>query len=220
MMGAAAPEPEALAPEPPAPVAEGGAPAAGEGASPVIAVVPEHPAGGADAQDGQPVVGPPAVDGGAGGGAGERPTLTVVGEGQAPPLHAVPASDAGTGGADALAGGESVPNDSGQAAPAPVVEDLSDVRLLLEAGVRAIAGEVRNTLDFYQGQEHGGPVAIVFLSGPALDIPGFGELLEQNLRVPVRGETVTAAGPGALAAGISPQYLAIAAGLAIEEVGS
>jgi type IV pilus assembly protein PilM len=250
MMGApAAPSPEAPASEQPAPAAAGGAPGAGEGASPVIAVVPEHPADGAGAEGEQPVVGPPAVDGGAAGDAGERPTLTVVGgEGEAPPLHAVPESDPGAGGADVLAGGEAdatasfggtqeqaagaqqpsvpdasaarVPTDSGQAAPTPAVEDLSDVRLILEAGVRAIADEVRNSLDFYQGQEHGGPVATVFLSGPALDIPGFGEILEQNLRVPVRGETVTAAGPGALAAGISPQYLAIAAGLAIEEVGS
>jgi type IV pilus assembly protein PilM len=103
------------------------------------------------------------------------------------------------------------------AAPA-VVEDLSDVRLVLESGVRDIAGEVRNTLDFYQAQEHGAPVAVVFLSGPALDIPGFGEMLEQNLGVPVHGETVRAISAEALG-GISPQYLAIAAGLAIDEVG-
>jgi type IV pilus assembly protein PilM len=104
------------------------------------------------------------------------------------------------------------------AAPA-VVEDLSDVRLVLESGVRDIAGEVRNTLDFYQAQEQGVPVAVVFLSGPALDIPGFGEMLEQNLGVPVHGETVSAISAEALS-GISPQYLAIAAGLAIDEVGS
>ena len=100
--------------------------------------------------------------------------------------------------------------------PAPT-EDLSDVRLVLEAGVRGIAGEVRNSLDYFGAQEGGAAVAAVFLSGPALDIPGFGEMLEQNLGVPVHAETITPAGADVLG-GISAHYMAIAAGLAIEEI--
>jgi type IV pilus assembly protein PilM len=102
-------------------------------------------------------------------------------------------------------------------APALPAEDLAEVRVVLEAGVRGIAGEVRNSLDFYQMQEEGTAASLVVLSGPALDIPGFGELLEQNLGLPVRSETVAAANSGALN-GCSAQYFAIAAGLAIEEV--
>lgn len=103
-------------------------------------------------------------------------------------------------------------------APAPAArEDVSDVRVVLEAGVRGIASEVRNSLDFYQAQENGQPVSTVLLSGPALDIPGFGEMLEQNLGVPVQAETI-ATTPASVLHGISAQYLAIAAGLAVEEV--
>ncbi|MHB8491098.1 MAG: hypothetical protein ACYDA6_02640, partial [Solirubrobacteraceae bacterium] len=96
-------------------------------------------------------------------------------------------------------------------------EDLAEVRLVLEAGVRAIAGEVRNSLDYYQGQEDSGTASEVVLSGPALDIPGFAEMLEQYIGLPVRSETVGAVSPQALG-GSSPQYFAIAAGLAVEEV--
>jgi Tfp pilus assembly PilM family ATPase len=88
---------------------------------------------------------------------------------------------------------------------------------VLEAGVRGIAGEVRNSLDFYQAQEGAGQLSLVVLSGPALDIPGFAEMLEQNLGLEVASETVPTINPDALR-GLSPQYFAIAAGLAVEEV--
>jgi type IV pilus assembly protein PilM len=105
-----------------------------------------------------------------------------------------------------------------QAIPAtPVADDLPDVRSILEMGVRGIGSEVRNSLDFYQSQEQGSSVTRVLLSGPALDIPGFGEMLELNLGVPVHAESVAAVGASALN-GISVQYLAIAAGLAIEDI--
>ncbi len=104
-------------------------------------------------------------------------------------------------------------------APTPAVEDLPDVRLALEVGVRGIASEVRNSLDFFQSQEQGPAVSRVYLSGPALDIPGFGEMLELNLGVPVQAESVVAANDDALH-GISIEYLAIAAGLAVDEVAS
>jgi len=102
-------------------------------------------------------------------------------------------------------------------APSMPAEDLAEIRVVLEAGVRGIAGEVRNSLDYFQAQEGGAAAAEVVLSGPALDIPGFAELLEQNLGLPVRSETVPAASSSALN-GASAQYFAIAAGLAVEEV--
>jgi type IV pilus assembly protein PilM len=94
----------------------------------------------------------------------------------------------------------------------------ADVRAVLENGIREIAGEVRNSLDFHRSQEGGGEVTLVVLSGAALDVPGFADALEAELGVPVTRETVAVTG-GALesADGFSPQRLAIATGLAIEE---
>jgi type IV pilus assembly protein PilM len=153
-------------------------------------------------------------DPGADAGDGGRPTLTVVGGATSD----IPggADDGSSTATEPQTGAGAV--SAAQPSAAAVVDDLPDVRVVLESGVRGIAGEVRNSLDFYQAQEHGSAVSAVFLSGPALDIPGFADILQQNLGVPVHAETVGAASPDALA-GISPQYLAIAAGLAIEEVG-
>jgi type IV pilus assembly protein PilM len=107
---------------------------------------------------------------------------------------------------------EQTPPPSGESAPDP------DVRAVLENGIREIAGEVRNSLDFHRSQEGGGDVTLIVLSGAALDVPGFAEALEAELGVPLTRETV-ATGGGALdgANGVSPQRLAIATGLAIEE---
>jgi type IV pilus assembly protein PilM len=97
-------------------------------------------------------------------------------------------------------------------------EQGADVRAVLENGIREIAGEVRNSLEFHRSQEGGGEVTLVVLSGAALDIPGFADILEAELGVAVTRETVGMA-DGALdgAGGVSPQRLAVAAGLAIEE---
>lgn len=94
----------------------------------------------------------------------------------------------------------------------------ADVRAVLENGIREIAGEVRNSLDFHRSQESGGEVTLVVLSGAALDIPGFADSLEAELSVPVTRESVGLA-DGALdkAGEVSSQRLAVATGLAIEE---
>src|SRR6266566_2406393 len=63
-------------------------------------------------------------------------------------------------------------------------------RVVLEHGVRAIAGEVRNSLDFHRAQEGGGDVSRVVLSGSALGVSGFTEALQASLGVDVHGETV------------------------------
>jgi type IV pilus assembly protein PilM len=92
----------------------------------------------------------------------------------------------------------------------------ADVHPVLAAGVREIAGEVRNSLDFHRSQEGGGEVSSVVLSGPALQIRGFSQALQSELRVPLTLQTV-----GLLeddSAGlVSAERLAVATGLAVEE---
>jgi type IV pilus assembly protein PilM len=103
-------------------------------------------------------------------------------------------------------------------APAPVRSSQApeaDVRTVLENGIREIAGEVRNSLDFHRSQEGGGEVARVVLSGAALDLPGFAEALQEQLGIEVESESVHLDGQDL--GGISAHRLAIAAGLAVEE---
>ena len=106
-----------------------------------------------------------------------------------------------------------------QPPPAPSGEGApdADVRMVLENGIREIAGEVRNSLDFHRSQEGGGEVARVVLSGAALDVPGFTDALQAELGVPVTRETVGMADGALTDMPVSPQRLAIAAGLAVEE---
>jgi len=102
--------------------------------------------------------------------------------------------------------------------PAPVLSSQTpdaDVRTVLENGIREIAGEVRNSLDFHRSQEGGGEVARVVLSGAALDLPGFAEALQEQLGIQVERESVHS--DERQLDGISAHRLAIAAGLAVEE---
>ncbi len=62
--------------------------------------------------------------------------------------------------------------------------------MVLENGIREIVGEVRNSLDFHRSQEGGGEVRSVVLSGPALEMRGFSEVLEADLGLEVRRESV------------------------------
>lgn len=97
------------------------------------------------------------------------------------------------------------------------IEQLKiDARPVLAAGVREIAGEVRNSLDFHRSQEGGGEVASVFLSGPALQIKGFAQALQNELRVPLIPRTVDVASEDATRM-VSAERLAVATGLAVEE---
>lgn len=108
--------------------------------------------------------------------------------------------------------------------PAPTVPEMvvmqassdADVRTVLENGIREIAGEVRNSLDFHRSQEGGGEVSLVVLSGSALDLPGFADSLQDQLGVPVERESVRQ--DEQELGGVSAHRLAIAAGLAVEEV--
>jgi type IV pilus assembly protein PilM len=108
--------------------------------------------------------------------------------------------------------------------PAPTVPEMAvmqasadaDVQAVLQNGIREIAGEVRNSLDFHRSQEGGGEVSLVVLSGSALDLPGFAETLQDQLGVQVERESVRL--DEQELGGVSAHRLAIAAGLAVEEV--
>jgi type IV pilus assembly protein PilM len=89
--------------------------------------------------------------------------------------------------------------------------------MVLENGIREIVGEVRNSLDFHRSQEGGGEVGTVVLSGPVLEMAGFAEALEADLGLAVRRQSVGGV-DGGVFTDISADRLAIATGLAIEEV--
>ena len=92
-----------------------------------------------------------------------------------------------------------------------------DVHLVISDGVREIAGEVRNSLDFQRIQGGGEPVEGIVLSGPVLDVPGFASALERELGLPVyRGELVSP--PQGVDPSLPSSRLAVAAGLSVEEV--
>jgi type IV pilus assembly protein PilM len=104
------------------------------------------------------------------------------------------------------------------AEPEPSAPDAdAEVREVLENGVRAIAGEIRNSLDFHRTQDEGGEVAYVALSGAALDLPGFAGALEATLGMEVRSEAVGLV-DAELDGKVSTHRLSIAAGLATTEV--
>lgn len=92
-----------------------------------------------------------------------------------------------------------------------------EVRAVITSGLREIAGEVRNSLDFHRAQESGGGVDKVILSGAALEIKGFEGALEAELGFPVQRRTVARARGGELES-VPAERLTVAAGLAVEEV--
>lgn len=92
----------------------------------------------------------------------------------------------------------------------------ADVRVVLDNGIREIAGEVRNSLDFHRSQDGGGEVTRIVLSGAALDLPGFATALQGQLGIEVHSESVSTT-DGGLADDLSAHRLAVAAGLATTE---
>ncbi len=98
-------------------------------------------------------------------------------------------------------------------------DEPDEAETLLRGGIREIAGEIRNSLDFHRAQESGGEIDKVVLSGSALGIPGFAGALESELGSPVIRRTVALAG-GQETGGVAPERLTVAAGLAVEEVAA
>ena len=99
----------------------------------------------------------------------------------------------------------------------PVDEIEGDAEIVVEArqvlsdGVRRIAAEIRNSLDFHHAQGVNGGVSRVIVTGPATNVPGFGDALSVELALPVEAAAIDA--PDGLDAG----RLTVAVGLALEE---
>lgn len=110
---------------------------------------------------------------------------------------------------------ESLPASERPTEVLPEAQAGQDLRHVLEGGVRELAGEVRNSIDFHRMQDAGGDVSSVVLSGPALAISGFAEMLSTELGMEVRTQTVGFVGEPV--GHVAPEHLAIAAGLAVEE---
>jgi type IV pilus assembly protein PilM len=89
---------------------------------------------------------------------------------------------------------------------------VATARRVLLDGVRRIAADVRNSLDFHLAQGGDGRVGRAVLTGPASAIPGFDVALSSELGLPV-----TIGGVAGDTLGLAPGRLAVAAGLAIEE---
>ncbi len=96
-------------------------------------------------------------------------------------------------------------------------EDHAELaRVALGDGIRRIAAEVRNSLDFHLGAHGEVSIAHAILTGPALDLSGFDVALGRELGLSlVRGE-VELATPGA-AGHVPMSRLAVAAGLSVAE---
>jgi type IV pilus assembly protein PilM len=91
-------------------------------------------------------------------------------------------------------------------------EIVAEARQVLLEGVRRIAAEVRNSLDYHQMQGSEAHVARAVMTGPAAAVPGFAAALSSDLGMPVEPGSVDG-GP----AGIDAARLTIAAGLAVAE---
>jgi type IV pilus assembly protein PilM len=86
-------------------------------------------------------------------------------------------------------------------------------RAVLEEGVHQLADTVRNSLNFYRTQESAEQVEAGVLTGPAVAIPGFVELLSEQLRLPLEPAVV-----GSDDSEADLGRLTVAAGLAVEDV--
>jgi type IV pilus assembly protein PilM len=96
-------------------------------------------------------------------------------------------------------------------------EIVADARVVLTDGTRRLAGEVRASLDFHQGQAvAGAPVQGALLTGAATGIAGFAAALEAELGLPLEVRTVEAA---THVEDVNLARVTVAAGLAVEEVG-
>jgi type IV pilus assembly protein PilM len=96
-------------------------------------------------------------------------------------------------------------------------EIVLDARSVLTEGVRRIADDVRNSIDFHSAQQGASEVEHAVLTGPAAAIPGFSDQLGQQIALPLEVGQVEEAKAGAFG-GVHAGHLAVAAGLTVEEV--
>ncbi len=94
-------------------------------------------------------------------------------------------------------------------------EIVTEARSVLLDGVRRIADEVRNSLDFYRAQAGALAAERAVVTGPATSIPGFCDRLGAAIGLPVELGLVGEARAGAYG-GLEGGRLAVAAGLAVE----
>jgi type IV pilus assembly protein PilM len=100
---------------------------------------------------------------------------------------------------------------------AALVTDPDQIaRVALAEGIRRIADEVRNSLDFYLASQGDEPLTRGVLCGPALDIPGFEVALSRELGIQLLRGEVALASPDA-AGDVPLSLLAVAAGLSVTE---
>jgi type IV pilus assembly protein PilM len=98
-----------------------------------------------------------------------------------------------------------------------VSDETAEVaRTALADGIRRIASEVRNSLDFHLGAHGETPIARAVLTGPALDLAGFDVALGRELGLPLTRGEVALASPSA-AGHVPMSRLAVAAGLSVAE---
>ena len=91
---------------------------------------------------------------------------------------------------------------------------------MLSDGVRRIADDVRNSLDFHAMQEGAASVERVVLTGPAVAIPGLRRASSaEEIALPLEVGPVHEARAGGLG-GVDAGRLAVAAGLTVEEVAA
>lgn len=98
-------------------------------------------------------------------------------------------------------------------------EIVVEARSVLSEGVRRIAGDARNSLDFHAMQDGGSGAELAVLSGPAVAIPGFADQLGRELDLALEVGLVTEGRPGAMGT-IDAGQLAIATGLTLDEVAA
>ncbi len=103
------------------------------------------------------------------------------------------------------------------AGPVPATgEQLELARTGLSDGIRRIAAEVRNSLDFHRVSRGEQPVSRAILTGPALDLTGFDVALARELDLPITRGAVALASPEA-SGHVPMSRLAVAAGLSLSE---
>lgn len=88
-------------------------------------------------------------------------------------------------------------------------EIVADARAVLLEGVRRVAGEIRQSLDFHHMQSGGAHVTRAVLTGPVLAVPGFAEAVGAEIGLPVSPGVV----PGERE-GVRNGDVTVAAGLA------
>ncbi len=95
-------------------------------------------------------------------------------------------------------------------------EIVVEARNVLSEGVRRIADDVRNSLDYHAMQQGADGVERVVLTGPAVAIPGFSDQLGLEIALPLEVGVPAEARPGGFS-GVDAGRLAIAVGLTVDE---